>query len=78
MYLGSMNTISDSVIESAQLEGAGFFTEFFHIVLPLCYSTIVTFLVVGIASIFVNQLVCSLSISSLRRRACLRSATIST
>ena len=56
MYLGSMNTISDSVIESAQLEGAGFFTEFFHIVLPLCYQTIVTFLVVGIASIFINQL----------------------
>lgn len=56
MYLGSMNTISDSVMESAALEGAGFFTEFFLIVLPLCYQTIVTFIVVGIASIFVNQL----------------------
>lgn len=56
MYLGAMNTISDSVIEAARLEGAGFFAEFFKIVLPLCYQTIVTFLVVGIAGIFTNQL----------------------
>ena len=56
MYLGAMNTISDSVIESAQLEGAGFFSEFFRIVLPLCYQTIVTFIVVGVAGIFNNQL----------------------
>lgn len=56
MYLGAMNTISDSVIESAYLEGAGFFVEFFRIVLPLCYQTIVTFVVAGVAGIFMNQL----------------------
>lgn len=56
MYLGAMNTISDSVIESARLEGAGFFREFFSIVLPLCYQTIITFIITGIAGIFINQL----------------------
>lgn len=56
MYLGAMNTISDSVIESAYLEGAGFFVEFFRIVLPLCYQTIVTFIIAGIAGVFTNQL----------------------
>lgn len=56
MYSGAMNSISESVVEAAELDGAGPFCEFIHITLPLIYPTIVTFLVVGVAGIFTQQL----------------------
>lgn len=54
LYLGAMSRISDSVIESAMLEGANSFQEFWYIVLPSIYSTMTTFIVVGIAGFFSN------------------------
>ena len=56
MYSGAMNGIDDSAVEAARLDGVNTFQEFFHITLPLIYPTIVTFLVVGMAGMFTNQL----------------------
>jgi ABC-type sugar transport system permease subunit len=56
MYSNKMSTISPEIIESAQLDGAGQFTEFFRIVLPMSFSTISVFLITGIAGIFTNQI----------------------
>jgi ABC-type sugar transport system permease subunit len=56
MYSGAMNGIDDSAVEAARLDGVSTFQEFFHITLPLIYPTIVTFLFVGMAGMFTNQL----------------------
>lgn len=56
MYSGAMNSISESVVEAAELDGATPFREFLSITVPLIYPTIVTFLVVGVAGIFTQQL----------------------
>lgn len=56
LYVGAMNNISDSVSEACKLDGANLFQEMIHIVLPLIYPTLVTFLVVGVGGIFTNQL----------------------
>ena len=56
MYSGAMNGIDPSITEAAKLDGANPFVEFFQIILPLIFPTIQTFLVTGVASIFINQL----------------------
>lgn len=56
MYVGAMNGISESIVESATLEGVSPLQEFYHITLPLIYPSITTFVVVGVATIFTNQL----------------------
>ncbi len=56
MYSGAMNTIDQSIIEAAKLDGVSPMREFISIILPLIYPTIVTFLVVNLSSLFTNQL----------------------
>lgn len=56
MYSGAMSGISDSVVEAAKLDGATPVREFFSIIFPLIYPTVVTFLVVEVAGIFTNQM----------------------
>jgi len=56
LYSGAMGGISVSIIESADLDGCNFFREFWSIILPLIYPTIVTFIIVGIAGLFTNQM----------------------
>jgi multiple sugar transport system permease protein len=56
LYTGAMSGISDSLYEAAKLDGANTFQEFWHISLPMIFPTITTFLVTGIAGIFVNQM----------------------
>lgn len=56
LYANGMSGVSSEVVESAKLDGAGAFSEFWHIVLPSIYSTISTFLVTGLAGIFGNQI----------------------
>lgn len=56
LYVGAMSNISDSVIESAQLDGAGYFQELWHIIIPMIWSTLATFLVVGLTGVFTNQI----------------------
>ncbi|MBQ9713723.1 MAG: sugar ABC transporter permease [Clostridia bacterium] len=55
MYSNKMSSISEEIIESAHLDGATGLKEFWHIVLPLTYSTVSVFLITGVAQIFVNQ-----------------------
>ena len=56
MFVGAMNNISESVVESAELDGITPIKEFFYITLPLIWPTFITFIVVGLAALFTNQL----------------------
>lgn len=56
LYTGAMGNISDAVMESAKVEGATMLQELFYIVIPGIWGTLSTFLVVGVAGIFINQL----------------------
>ena len=56
MYSGAMNTIEESVIEAARLDGAGPFREFVSIIFPLIYPTFITFMVTNFAGLFINQI----------------------
>ena len=55
MYSGAMSSIDPSVTEAAKLDGASPFREFFSITLPMIFPTIQTFLITGVANIFLNQ-----------------------
>ena len=56
MYSGAMSGINESIAESAQLDGVNVLTEFIYITLPMIFPTIITFLVMGISNIFVDQM----------------------
>ncbi len=56
LFHGSMEGINPSVVESAQLDGVNLAQEFWHITIPLIFPTFVTFLVLGLAGIFTNQM----------------------
>lgn len=55
LYTGTMEQISPSVIEAGKLDGAMPLREFWSIVLPEVMPAVNTFLVAGIAQIFINQ-----------------------
>ena len=56
MYSSAMSNINNALPEAAKIDGANSFQEFFYITLPCIWPTLVTFLVVGVAGIFTNQL----------------------
>ena len=56
LFSGSMNEINTSIIESAQLDGANYVQELWHIVLPMIWPTLTQFTVVGVSAIFTNQM----------------------
>lgn len=51
IYAGAMNTIDDSVLEAAELDGITPFGEFIYIYLPLISPTIATYFILGLAGI---------------------------
>ena len=51
-----MSSISPSIIEAGELDGCTPITEFIYLVVPLIFGTIQTFIVVTIATVFVNQI----------------------
>ncbi len=55
MYVGAMSGIDQSMLEAAQIDGAGDWDELTKIVLPQIYPTIKTFLVCGTAMLFTDQ-----------------------
>lgn len=55
MYTSTMTGISKEIVESAELDGITPFKELIHITLPIIYPTFVTFMVIGVAGIFTNQ-----------------------
>lgn len=56
MYTGTMSGINESIVESAELDGANILQEFVYITFPNIYSTYVTFLIVQMASIFTSTM----------------------
>ena len=56
LFQGAMEGINPSVVESAQLDGVNLLQEFFYITIPMIFPTFVTFLVLGLAGIFTNQM----------------------
>lgn len=56
MYTGAMSGISESVVEAAQLDGAGLVQEFRYITVPMIFPTISTFIVVSVATFFVADM----------------------
>lgn len=56
VYSGTMSSISDSVVESATLDGITPVKELFLIVIPMIWPTIVTFILSAVAGIFTNQM----------------------
>lgn len=56
VYTSAMSGISDSIIESAQLDGITPMKELLFIVLPSIWSTFVTFMVTSVVGIFTNQM----------------------
>lgn len=52
LYPAAMSAISQSSIESAQIDGCSIWKEFWHITLPQIYPTIVVILITGMAGIF--------------------------
>lgn len=49
---GAYTRVPDELFESAELDGAGFFTEMFRIAIPCIWSTICTLLTFSLCSIF--------------------------
>ena len=56
VYSSAMSGISDSIIESAQLDGITPMRELIYIVLPSIWNTFVTFMVSSIVGIFTHQM----------------------
>ena len=56
MYSGAMSAISASIVEAAELDGCTPFKEFIFVVVPMIYPTITTFVVINVATIFLQQM----------------------
>ena len=56
LFTGAMSGINDSIVESAQMDGVNVVQEFFQITIPMIFPTLITFVVVGIAAIFTDQM----------------------
>lgn len=56
MFSGSMSGIDESIVESAQLDGANAVQEFIFITVPMIWPTFVSFLTINFAGIFTDQM----------------------
>ena len=52
IYLGNMKRIPTEILESARLDGASSWTEFWRFIFPLTWGTFSTFLLMSVAGIF--------------------------
>ena len=55
LYSNTMSAINESIIESCHLDGANRIQEFWYIVFPMIYTTLVTIIVVMVSSTFTEQ-----------------------
>ena len=55
LFNSAMARIPVEVIESAKIDGVGFFGEMFYFVIPLTWSTVSTVLMLSVAGIFQSQ-----------------------
>ena len=56
MITSSMSSINQSIEEAAQVDGVNPVSELFYITLPMIFPTVTTFVVLGIAEMFVDQM----------------------
>lgn len=56
LFSGAMSSIDESVLESAELDGANLIKEFWYIVLPGIWHTYKQLIILGIAGLFSNQM----------------------
>ncbi len=56
MYSNAMSAIPSEITEAGRIDGVHGIKEFWFISLPMVFSTLKTFLVAGIATIFTNQM----------------------
>ena len=56
MFTSAMSGINESIVESAQLDGVSALGELWYITLPMIYSTFTTFVILGIAEMFTDQM----------------------
>jgi ABC-type sugar transport system permease subunit len=56
MYSSAMANVNASVIEASEVDGIGYFGQLWYIVIPMCFSTISTFMIVGVAGFFTNSM----------------------
>ena len=54
MFYGAMRRIPTEIFESADIDGAGFFRQFFKLVIPLIWPTITTLIVFSLSSMFIT------------------------
>lgn len=55
MYPNIMGTIDNEIIEAGRIDGCNSLQELWHIIIPLIFPTIATFMVTGVAGIFNNM-----------------------
>lgn len=55
IYIGNMKRIPDEMLESARLDGANSWREFWSFILPLTWGTFSTFLLISVAGIFTSS-----------------------
>ncbi|MBQ7642848.1 MAG: sugar ABC transporter permease [Clostridia bacterium] len=55
LYTSAMSKVDNSIVEAAELDGITSLKEFFLITFPMIFPTFSTFIVIGVAGIFVNQ-----------------------
>ena len=56
MFSGAMSGVDESIVESAQLDGANTIQEFIYITVPMIWPTFVSFLTINFAAIFTDQM----------------------
>ena len=56
LFSGAMANINPSLVEAAELDGCNVIQEFFHVTIPSIFPTIVSFTIVTVSGIFVNQM----------------------
>lgn len=56
MYSNSMSGISPEIVEAGKLDGATGLKKFWYIMFPHVFGTLSTFLIIGVAGIFTNQI----------------------
>lgn len=56
LFTGAMNNINPSLVEAAELDGCNAIREFFHVTFPCVFPTIVSFVIITLSGIFINQM----------------------
>ncbi|MCQ2742478.1 MAG: sugar ABC transporter permease [Bacilli bacterium] len=56
LFTGAMTSIPPSLIEASELDGCNPIQEFFHVTIPSIFPTLVSFIIIAISGIFVNQM----------------------